>query len=113
VRTIDIRLQSEKKGDWSVLHVGGEVDLFTAPKVKEQILDLLNAGTTNLVVDLEQVTFMDSTGIGVLIGALRRLREREGALALVCPQGPVLRVLEVTGLHKVFDIFDSVDKAIA
>ena len=96
-----------------MLRVGGEVDLFTAPKVKEQILDLLNSGTTKLVVDLEQVSFMDSTGIGVLIGALRRLKERDGKLALVCPQGPVLRVLEVTGLGKVFEIHDSVDQAIA
>jgi len=92
--------------------VAGEVDLFTSPKVKERILDLLGGGATKLVIDLEHVTFMDSTGLGVLVGALRRLTERGGALALVCPQGPVLRVMEVTGLKKVFDIHDSLDTVV-
>lgn len=88
------------------------MDLFTSPKVKERILDLLEGGAAKLVIDLEHVTFMDSTGLGVLVGALRRLAERGGSLALVCPQGPVLRVMEVTGLHKVFDIHDSLDTVV-
>jgi anti-sigma B factor antagonist len=89
--------------------VGGEVDLFTAPKLKEGLIDALDNGTKKLMIDLEQVEFMDSSGIGVLIGTLRRVNERDGSLALVCSKGPVLRVLEVTGLNKVFDIFDSAD----
>lgn len=106
-------MDDEARNGWSILHVSGEVDLFTSPKLKERILDLLEGGTTKLVLDLEQVTFMDSTGLGVLVGALRRLTERQGSLALVCPQGPVLRVMEVTGLNKVFDIHDSLDTVIS
>lgn len=93
--------------------MSGEVDLFTAPKLKEGILDLLGDDTRRLIVDLERVEFMDSTGLGVLVGALRRLKERDGTLALVCPQGPVLRVLDVTGLSKVFEIYGSVADATA
>jgi len=111
VARIDIQLDIEGTEGWRIVRVGGEVDLFTAPKLKEGILDLLNGGVTKLVVDLEKVDFMDSTGLGVLVGALRRLKERDGTLSLVCPQGPVLRVLEVTGLSKVFDIHDTVGDA--
>lgn len=108
---IEIDLKTESKGDWTVVHIGGEIDLFTAPKLKEHIVDLVNDGKLKIAADLERVEFMDSTGLGVLVGALRRLKERDGTLALVAPQGPVLRVLDVTGLSKVFPIHESVSDA--
>ena len=73
----------------------------------------MNDGNLRIVADLERVEFMDSTGLGVLVGALRRLKERDGTLALACPQGPVLRVLDVTGLSKVFPVHETVDEATA
>jgi anti-sigma B factor antagonist len=76
----------------------GEVDLRTAPHLGKRLLSLIDEGKTRLVVDLSRVTFMDSTGIGVLLDALRRLTCRNGGLVLVCPNERVLRPFEVSGL---------------
>jgi anti-sigma B factor antagonist len=110
---IDLTVEIASKEPWTVVSVAGEIDLFTAPKLREQFLAALDDGpeTDRLLVDLTRVSFMDSTGLGVLIGALRRMNEREGRMALVCSEGPVLRVLELTRLNEVFSIFDSVEDA--
>jgi anti-sigma B factor antagonist len=107
----DLVVQTEERGDWSVLSVRGEVDLYTAPHLKDQLAALVGAGRNRLAVDLGQVEFMDSTGLGVLIGALKRCKENGGVLALVSPRESVAKVLAITGLDKVFSIHDSVDDA--
>jgi anti-sigma B factor antagonist len=111
VRPIDLSLGSRTESGWTVVDVKGEVDLFTAPKLREHVVGLVEEDKRQIVVNLEDVDFMDSTGLGVLVGALKRLKEKDGQLALVCSQGSVLRVLTVTGLNKVFAIFDSVEEA--
>jgi anti-sigma B factor antagonist len=75
------------------------------------VLDLIQNGSHQVVVDLRGVEFMDSTGLGVLVGALKRLREQEGDLALVCTEGPVLKILTLTGLDRVFPIHRDVAEA--
>ena len=89
------------------------MDLFTAPKLRDHIVGLVENDERRIIVNLEDVEFMDSTGLGVLVGALKRLKEKDGQLALVCPQGSVLRVLTVTGLNKVFAIHETVGEAAA
>ena len=111
VRSIDITVRARTVGDWSVLDVEGEVDVFTAPKMREAILGLLTGGTDKLIVNLAGVGFMDSTGLGVLVGGLKRVKERNGTLALAGVQGTVMRVLSVTGLNAVFPMHDSVEQA--
>jgi anti-sigma B factor antagonist len=91
--------------------VAGEIDLFSAPQLKERLAELVGQGKNHLVVDLGKVGFMDSTGLGVLLGALKRVKEQDGTLAIVCPPGPIHRVLTLTGLHKVFSIYDSLADA--
>lgn len=113
MRTIDLSVTSRTEGDWTILDVSGEVDLFTAPKLREHIVSLVDDGRRRIAVNLQGVEFMDSTGLGVLVGALKRLREQDGALALVSPTGPVERVLTVTGLDKVFAIHGTVEQATA
>jgi anti-sigma B factor antagonist len=113
VRSIDLSLGSRTVNGWTVVDVKGEVDLFTAPKLREHVVGLVEDDERRIVVNLEDVEFMDSTGLGVLVGALKRLKEKDGQLALVCSQGSVLRVLTVTGLNKVFAIYDSVEEATA
>lgn len=103
-RTIELQLTARSEGDWTVLDVVGEVDLYTAPALRDRVASLIDGGVRKLVVDLEQVGFLDSSGLGVLIGALRRLKEHDGELALVCNEGSTLKVLTVTGLDKVFRI---------
>ncbi|MFN2615992.1 MAG: STAS domain-containing protein [Thermoleophilaceae bacterium] len=76
----------------------GEIDALTAPQLGRRLLGLVDDGKTRVVVDLSRVTFMDSTGIGVLLNALRALASRSGRLVVVCPTKRVLRPFEVTGL---------------
>jgi anti-sigma B factor antagonist len=97
----------------TVLAVKGEVDVYTAPRLRERLVELVSQGHRQLVVDLEGVEFLDSTGLGVLVGGLKRVRSHDGDLGLVCTQSRILKVFEITGLTKVFSIYDSVDAATA
>jgi anti-sigma B factor antagonist len=110
---MDLDLKVRKQGDHAVLEVAGEIDVYTAPKLREKLIELVNDGSYHLVVDLEKVDFLDSTGLGVLVGGLKRVRNHDGSLELVCTQDKILKIFRITGLTKVFPIHDSVDDAIA
>lgn len=105
---MNLRVETQKPQDGvAVIALSGEVDVYTSPRVKQEVVDLLNAGTTRLIVDLSGVEYLDSTGLGVLIGGLKRARERDGDLKLVCDNLRILRIFEITGLTKIFDIHRS------
>lgn len=107
-------LSTEALDDHSQLViVSGEVDLFTAPELKQRLLDAIDAGSQRLVVDLTETTFIDSSGLGTLIGARRRLSEREGRLIVVSTNPAIDRTMELTGLDQVFPIVDSRAAALA
>ena len=108
---MDLSISSASRGAITVVHVGGEIDVYTAPTLRERLDEQINAGRTRLVVDLEGVTFMDSTGLGVLVGRLKSVRSQNGSLRLVCSSERILKVFAITGLDKVFQIFSSVDAA--
>jgi anti-sigma B factor antagonist len=110
---MDLELKVRRQGDHAVLEVAGEIDVYTAPKLREKLIELVNEGSFHLVVDLERVDFLDSTGLGVLVGGLKRVRNHDGSLKLVCTQEKILKIFRITGLTKVFPIYDSVDDAIA
>jgi anti-sigma B factor antagonist len=110
---IELGLELTEQDGWAVLAVSGEVDVATAPRLRERLVGLVGEGRTRIVVDLEKVDFIDSTGLGVLVGALKRVRTNEGDLALVCTGPRILKVFEITGLTKVFTIHRSVDEATA
>ncbi|MBV9098279.1 MAG: anti-sigma factor antagonist [Frankiaceae bacterium] len=110
---MDLSLSTRTEGDRTVVTVGGEIDVYTAPKLREQIVDLVGGGAYHLVVDMEAVEFLDSTGLGVLVGGLKRVRAHEGSLRLVCTQERILKIFRITGLTKVFPIHASVDEALA
>lgn len=93
--------QSEALG---VVVLSGEVDIYTAPRFKEAMIELLDTGVEKLVVDLTGVTFIDSTALGVLIGGLRRVHDIGGSMSLVVTTSPVERVLSITGLDRVFAV---------
>jgi anti-sigma B factor antagonist len=110
---IDLLLETTSREPWTVLTVGGEIDAYTSPQLRTRLRDLIDRGSRDVLVDLEGVGFMDSTGLGVLVGALKRLREHEGRMALVCTQPPLLRILRITGLDQEFPMYESLDRAIA
>ena len=111
---IEVRLDVESHGNGrAVLRVAGEVDVYTAPQIREQIRDLAAKGTVHLIADLGPVEFIDSSGLGVLIGGLRRVREDDGSLVLVITTRRVLRVFQLTGLTKAFTIYDKLGDALS
>lgn len=97
----------------SLIGLEGEVDVYTAPQLKQQIIALLDGGVKHVIVDLTSVEYLDSTALGVLIGGLKRLRERSGTLDLICPNPRIKRIFEITGLDKIFDIFATEADAMA
>ena len=99
--------------DTHVIELGGEVDLYTAPEFKQQLLEVIGQGAKEVVVDFTETTFIDSTTLGVLVGGVKRLRPNGGRLSLVCSDRNIAKIFEITGLNKVFDIYDSRDAALA
>jgi anti-sigma B factor antagonist len=109
---VDLSISSADRGDVTVVHVAGEIDVYTAPVLRERLDEQIAGGRRHLVVDLQGVTFMDSTGLGVLVGRLKLVRVQDGTLKLVCTSERILKVFAITGLDKVFQIFDSTDDAL-
>ena len=110
---MELSLATRSEGDCTVLEVGGEIDVYTAPKLREQFAELVDDGRYDIVVDLEKVAFLDSTGLGVLVGGLKRVRTHDGSLRLVCTQERILKIFRITGLDKVFPMYESVEVALA
>ena len=96
-----------------VIALKGEVDLATAPEFKRRLHALIDSGKTGIVVDLGEVSFIDSTALGVLIGALRKLGPAGGSLALVCTDPNILGIFEVTGLDRILEVHQSRADALA
>ena len=102
-----LELDSHLQGDWMVVDLRGEVDLASAPQFRRSLHDLVDQGHTRIAMNLSDLEFMDSTGLGVLIGCLKRLKESEGTLVLAGLRPAVARVFEVTGLERIFTIRSS------
>lgn len=109
---MDLSLESKTFAGQTVLAVGGELDTYTAPTLRDRLADLLESGTHTVIVDLSGVDFLDSTGLGVLVSGLERAREAGGALPLVCADQRILRLFGITGLDAVFTIRQTVDDAV-
>ena len=96
-----------------VVAVAGEIDLFTAPELKATLTDAIEDGKTRIVVDLTETTFLDSTALGVLIGAIKRLRSRDGRMTIVNTDQNIAKTFEITGLDQIFTIRPTRDEAVA
>ncbi len=99
-------------GERHVLAVRGEIDLFTAPELKQVLAESIEGGRVRIIVDLTDTTFLDSTALGVLIGAVKRLRSRDGALAIVNIDENIAKTFEITGLDQVFTIVPTREEAL-
>jgi anti-sigma B factor antagonist len=98
--------------DRAVLQITGDVDVYTAPQVRDRVIRLLADGVRHVIADLREVSFLDSTGLGALVGSLKRLREQDGSLELVVPDGRIMTIFRVTGLDRVFALHPSFPDAI-
>jgi anti-sigma B factor antagonist len=97
----------------TVVKISGEIDVFTSPRLREMLLDIIDSGASHLVVDLSEVTFLDSTGLGVLVGIYHRLRARDGSMSFMGANDRVRRVFHVTQLTKIFVLHQSLEEALA
>jgi len=106
-------IKTDQLGDESyVIALAGEVDLYTAPEFKQQLLDVIAKGGRNVVVDFSETTFIDSTTLGVLVGGVKRLRQNGGQLALVSTDRNITKIFEITGLDRVFAIHNTRAEAV-
>jgi anti-sigma B factor antagonist len=106
-------IKTERAGDDAyVIALSGEVDLYTAPEFKQQLLEVIGQGARNVVVDFSDTTFIDSTTLGVLVGGVKRLRPGGGQLSLVCSDRNITKIFEITGLNKVFPIHKTREEAL-
>ena len=110
---MDLTLTTREVDGHTLVAVGGEIDVYTAPKLRDQISDLVSAGRSSLIIDLEAVDFLDSTGLGVLVGGLKKVRAQDGSMALICSQDRLLKIFRITGLAKVFTIHPSEEAALS
>ncbi|HEY1134118.1 MAG TPA: STAS domain-containing protein [Nocardioides sp.] len=110
---MDLTLATSEADGKTIVAVGGEIDVYTAPRLRDRITELVAAGTYDLVIDMEAVEFLDSTGLGVLVGGLKKVRAHNGSLQLICSQDRLLKIFRITGLAKVFVIHDSLAAALA
>lgn len=105
---MDLSLVEREIDPFHVIEVTGEIDVYTAPKLREVVINAIDSGHRRLVVDIERVAFLDSTGLGVLVGALKRVRSDKGSLDIVCTSDRLLRIFDITGLDKVFSLHRSI-----
>jgi len=110
---VDLKLGHYTKDGIEVVNVEGEIDIYTAPRLRELLIDLVNKNNYHLIVNIDKVGFLDSTGLGVLVGGLKRVRAHDGSLDLVCTRERILKIFRITGLTKVFGIHQTADQAIA
>jgi anti-sigma B factor antagonist len=108
---MDLDVDTTQVGAASVLTLRGEIDVYTAPRLRQAIIDLVDGGASHIIIDMSAVDFLDSTGLGVLVGGLKRVRVKDGSLSIVTSQDKILKIFDITGLNKVFPIHDSVDAA--
>ncbi len=102
----------EQRGDVTVVSCAGEVDIATAGLLRSRVTEALVDGSGDLVVVLDDVTFLDSLGLGALISAHKRARVLQGSFTIVCTSRPVLRVFHATAMHRVFRVVDTLDEAL-
>jgi anti-sigma B factor antagonist len=111
---VNFDIKTDQLGpDAFVIALSGEVDLYTAPEFKQQLLEVIGQGGKEIIVDFTDTTFIDSTTLGVLVGGVKRLRPTGGSLALVCTDENITKIFEITGLDRVFPIHSSRDDALA
>jgi anti-sigma B factor antagonist len=111
---VNFDIKTEQLGDDAfVISLAGEVDLYTAPEFKQQLLEVIGQGGKQVIVDFSDTTFIDSTTLGVLVGGVKRLRTNDGQLSLVCSDRNITKIFEITGLDRVFTIYPTRDEAVS
>ena len=110
---MDLKIRTKHLDGVPIIELEGEVDVYTAPRLKSRLIDLVDQGKYQIIVDLELVDFMDSSGLGVLVGGLKRVRAHDGAVHIICTKEKILKIFRITGLTKVFPIYGGQEEAVS
>jgi anti-sigma B factor antagonist len=105
---VELKVSTRSHAGHALVVIAGEIDLYTAPQLQSEFTRLLQEGPGRVVIDMSAVDFCDSTGMNVLLSALKRLKERGGTLEVAAPRPAVQKILQVTGLDSVFTVHDEV-----
>lgn len=109
---MQLKVDTRREGDLGIMEANGEVDMATAGMVRQAITELIGDGQADLVLDLSQVTFIDSTGLGILVGARKKVAHLDGSFAIVCANPRILRLFKITGLAEAIAIHPTIHDAI-
>lgn len=107
----ELQIDIQHDGDTAVFSLVGSLDIATSPSVRASLIEAAGQGAHDLIVDLTRLEFLDSTGLGALIGAQRRAQEQQGRVRLVVTEGPIARLLNITGLGRIFAVYRTLDAA--
>ncbi len=110
---MDLGIAVRRNGSVTVIQLTGELDAYTSARFREVMVDAIEDGGANLIVSMANVEYIDSSGLGALVGGLKRSSERNGKIVIVCAQPQVRKVFEITGLEKVFPLFESEEQALS
>lgn len=99
-------------GRWAVMRVTGEIDMATAPRLRQHVQTVTAREPQGLILDLDRVDFIDSTGLGVMVGAAKRMRMINGGFRIVCSQNHLNELFHITRLNEVFELFESLELAL-
>lgn len=110
-QALEVAVQSV--GSHAVVQIAGELDAYTAPKLRGELTDLTSKHQHTLVLDVSGISFIDSSGLGVLVGAFKRARTHSGAVCLLSPDARMRKMLRITGLERVFGVFTDLDVALS
>jgi len=106
---VSVTIRRSEQPPWTVLSVGGDLDVVGAPDMRQAVVTAVAEGSRLLALDLSELDFVDSFGLGAVVGALKRVRQRGGELALVCPSSRIRRVFEICDLDRILALHDSID----
>ena len=109
----DLKIETRMVNGKAMVCLTGEVDSYNSPKLREQMVALIDEGNPDLIVDMTGVDYIDSTGLGTLVGGLKRASEKNGSIRIICPNEQIYKVFNITGLVKVFQIFDNEQAALS
>lgn len=109
---MDLQISVRKSDSTPIIELTGEVDAYTSARFREVMLDIIDTEGANLIIKMTDVEYIDSSGLGALVGGLKRATERNGKIVIVCDKPQVKKVFEITGLEKVFPIYDTEESAL-
>ena len=109
---MDINIETSDLGGIKLVTVHGDIDVYSSPKVKDALYEIIDKEAYRIVINLEDIRYIDSTGLGVLIGALKKVKGSEGNITIVCSNPQIKKVFTITGLVKIFGIYPNNDEAV-